>query len=59
MDALDTNTLDHLARLSGLRLAPGELEALRPLITRAADLLERLEALPLAAIEPATQYRVL
>jgi Asp-tRNA(Asn)/Glu-tRNA(Gln) amidotransferase C subunit len=59
MDPLTDDTLDRLARLSGLSLTTAEIEALRPLATRTAEMLERLESLPLSAVEPATQFRIL
>jgi Asp-tRNA(Asn)/Glu-tRNA(Gln) amidotransferase C subunit len=55
----DLATLRHVARLAGFDFTDAELEALRPGLERALDQLRRLEALPLAALEPATQYRML
>lgn len=46
-------------RLAGLSLTAAELEELRPLAARTVEMLERLESLPLAAVEPATQFRIL
>jgi Asp-tRNA(Asn)/Glu-tRNA(Gln) amidotransferase C subunit len=54
----DLATLRHVARLAGFDFTDAELEALRPGLERAQAQLARLEALPLAALEPATQYRM-
>jgi hypothetical protein len=54
----DDETLRAMARLSGVEL-PGELEPLRALIERTIEMLARLESLPLSAVDPATQYRML
>ncbi len=52
-------TLNRLARLAGFEWTDAELEAIRPMLGRLLDGLARLEALPLADVEPASQYRVL
>jgi Asp-tRNA(Asn)/Glu-tRNA(Gln) amidotransferase C subunit len=59
MDPLTDDTLDRLARLSGLSLTAAEIEQLRPIATRTVKMLERLESLPLSAVEPAIQFRIL
>jgi Asp-tRNA(Asn)/Glu-tRNA(Gln) amidotransferase C subunit len=59
MEPVRSDVLDQLARRSGLKLTPAELEVLVPIIGRALETIERLESLPLAGIEPATQYRIL
>jgi len=56
---IDLATLKHAARLAGFDFTDAELEALRPGLARALDQLARLETLPLAGVEPATQYRML
>jgi hypothetical protein len=58
MSPIDVETLCRAARLAGFDLAASDLEPLRPAIERALQALERLEALPLASVEPVTQYRV-
>ena len=58
MDSVDVETLQRAARLAGFEFAASDLEPLRPAIERALQALERLEALPLATVEPVTQYRV-
>ena len=52
------STLVHAARLAGFDFAASDLEPIRPAIERALEALERLEGLPLASVEPVTQYRV-
>ena len=47
------------ARAAGLALSQDELQALVPVVARTLEMLERLEALPLASAEPATHYRIL
>ena len=58
MNPVDLDTLQGVARLAGFDFAPSDLEPLRSAIERALQALERLEALPLATVEPVTQYRV-
>ena len=58
MNSVDVDTLQRAARLAGFEFAAADLEALRPAVERALQALERLEALPLASVEPVTQYRV-
>ena len=58
MNSVDVDTLQRAARLAGFDFAAADLEPLRPAIERALQALERLEALPLASVEPVTQYRV-
>ena len=58
MNSVDVETLQRAARLAGFDFAAADLEPLRPAIERALQALERLEALPLASVEPVTQYRV-
>ena len=56
---ISLDTLKRLTRLAGFDWVDAELEAIRPTLERTVDLLARLETLPLAEVEPATQYRVL
>ncbi len=56
---LDLDTLKRAARLAGFDFSDAELEALRPGLERTLDQLARLETLPLAGVEPTTQYRML
>ncbi len=56
---ISLDTLQRITRLAGFEWTEAELEAIRPTLARTLDLLARLEALPLADVEPATQYRVL
>ena len=58
MHSVDVDTLQRAARLAGFEFAAADLEAIRPAVERALQALERLEALPLATVEPVTQYRV-
>ena len=58
MSPLDLESLRQAARLAGFDFAAADLEPLRPAIERALQALERLEALPLASVEPLTHYRV-
>lgn len=56
---INLDTLRRVTRLAGFDWTDAELDAMRPLVERALDMLARLEALPLGEVEPATQYRVL
>jgi len=56
---ISLDTLKRLTRLAGFDWPDAELEAIRPTLERTLDLLARLEAVPLAEVEPAMQYRVL
>jgi Asp-tRNA(Asn)/Glu-tRNA(Gln) amidotransferase C subunit len=58
MHSVDVDTLQRAARLAGFDFAASDLEPLRSAVERALQALERLEALPLATVEPVTQYRV-
>lgn len=58
MSTIDAETLRQAARLAGFDFAVSDLEPIRPAIERALQALERLEALPLASVEPATHYRM-
>jgi len=48
-----------MSRLAGFDWSDAELEAIRPAVTRTLELLAGLEQVPLANVEPTTQYRVL
>ena len=58
MDALTIETMRAIARLHGFDWSDAELEAMRPVVEANQRLLARLEALPLDAIDPSTQYRL-
>jgi len=58
-DVFDAETLTRAARMAGFVWTVEELEALRPAIEAGRRLLATLDALPLDAIEPTTQYRIL
>jgi hypothetical protein len=55
---IDLAALHGAARLAGFDFTDAELEALRPALDRALQQLARLETLPIAAVNPATQYRM-
>jgi Asp-tRNA(Asn)/Glu-tRNA(Gln) amidotransferase C subunit len=59
MPTTDVETLRRAARLAGFEFSVSDLEPLRPAIERALEALERLQRLPLGAVEPVTQYRVI
>jgi len=48
-----------IASLGGFAWTDAELESVRPAVGRLLEALARLEGLPLDALEPTTQYRVL
>ena len=58
MNPVDLESLERAAHLAGFDFTPAELTPLRPAVERALQALERLEALPLATVEPVTQYRM-
>lgn len=58
-ELFDAVTLSRTARLAGFVWSTEELEALRPAVEAALRLLATLDALPLDAVEPTTQYRIL
>jgi hypothetical protein len=58
-DVFDAETLTHAARVAGFGWTAEELEALRPAVEAGRRLLATLDALPLDAVEPTTQYRIL
>lgn len=59
MTSLTAAQLVQFAALSGFTFSAADLEPLRPAVERALDALQRLETLPVQAIDPAVQYRVL
>ena len=58
-DVFDAETLRRAARLAGFVWTVEELETLRPAVEAALRLLATLDTLPLDAVEPTTQYRIL
>jgi Asp-tRNA(Asn)/Glu-tRNA(Gln) amidotransferase C subunit len=56
---INLDTMRRLTRLAGFDWTDAELEAIRPTLERTLDHLARLEQLPLADVEPATQFRVI
>jgi Asp-tRNA(Asn)/Glu-tRNA(Gln) amidotransferase C subunit len=52
-------TLQRMAAVAGFAWSDAELEAIRPAVERLLEALARLEHVPLGAVEPTTQYRVL
>jgi hypothetical protein len=58
-EVFDVETLRRAARVAGFAWDAEELQALRPAIEAALSLLATLDALPLDAVEPTTQYRIL
>jgi hypothetical protein len=58
-EVFDLDTLRRAARVAGFDWTDGELEAIRPAVQASLRLLATLDALPLDAVEPTTQYRIL
>jgi hypothetical protein len=58
-EVFDVETLRCAARVAGFAWTVQELETLRPALEAALRLLATLDDLPLGAVEPTTQYRVL
>src|SRR5437899_10858252 len=56
---ISVESLRRAAALGGFAWNDAELEAIRPAVQRLLESLEQLEHLPLGAVEPTTQYRVL
>lgn len=56
---ISVESLRRTAALGGFTWTDAELEAVRPAVQRLLESLEQLEQLPLGAVEPKTQYRVL
>jgi Asp-tRNA(Asn)/Glu-tRNA(Gln) amidotransferase C subunit len=51
-------TLRRMAALGGFAWTDTELESIRPAVERLLEMLERLESVPIGALEPTTQYRM-
>jgi hypothetical protein len=58
-DVFDVETLRHAVRVAGFEWTDAELQPLRRAAEASLRLLATLDALPLDAIEPTTQYRIL
>jgi hypothetical protein len=58
-EVFDVETLRRAARVAGFAWSAEEVQTLRPAIEAALSLLATLDALPLDAVEPTTQYRIL
>jgi Asp-tRNA(Asn)/Glu-tRNA(Gln) amidotransferase C subunit len=58
MSSIDVETLRRAASLAGFELTAADLAPLLPAVEGALGALERLESLPVAGVEPVTQYRV-
>ena len=56
---ISVESLRRMAALGGFAWTDAELEAIRPAVQRLLESLEQMEQLPLGAVEPTTQYRVL
>jgi len=59
MEPLTTDTLRTLAKTQGLELTDAELAGLLPLVQAGRALMESLAGIPLADVEPSSQYRML
>ena len=57
-EPLDLDALRAAARLAGFAWTDAELEAIRPMVEASLRVLAGLEELPLAEVEPTTQYRI-
>jgi len=58
MSPIDVEALRQAARAAGFDFAEADLAPIQTAVERALQALERLEALPLANVEPVTQFRV-
>ncbi len=56
---ISVESLRRTSALGGFAWTDAELEAIRPAVQRLLESLEQMEQLPLGAVEPTTQYRVL
>ena len=56
---IDLAALRASARLAGFDWSDAELEAIRPIVEASLRVVSGLEQLPLADVEPTTQYRML
>ena len=59
MERLTLETMRAIARAQGFEWTDSEIERIRPVVEASLRLLRRLETLPLATIDPTTQYRIL
>jgi hypothetical protein len=57
-EPLDLDALRAAARLAGFAWSDTQLEAIRPMVEASRRLLAGLEELPLADVEPTTQFRM-
>ncbi len=58
-EVFGVEALRQAARVAGFAWTDAELQTLRPGVEASLRLLATLDALPLEAIEPTTQYRIL
>jgi hypothetical protein len=58
-DVFDLETLRRAARVAGFDWSDAELEAIAPAVQASLRLLATLDGLPLDAVDPTTQYRIL
>ena len=58
-EVFDLETLRRVARVAGFDWTDQQLEAIRPAVEASLRLLATLDTLPLDAVEPTTQYRIL
>jgi hypothetical protein len=58
-EVFDVETLRQAARVAGFAWTDAEAQTVRPAVEAALRLLATLDTLPLEAIEPTTQYRIL
>ena len=59
MEPLTLDTLRTLAKAQGLDLRDGELAGLLPLVQAGRAMMDSLAGIPLADVEPSSQYRML
>jgi hypothetical protein len=57
-EPLDLDVLRAAARLAGFAWTDTQLESIRPMVEASLRLLAKLEELPLADVEPTTQFRM-
>ena len=55
---MNVDVLREAARVAGFDFAEADLAPIQAAVERALQALERLEALPVANVEPVTQFRV-
>ena len=58
MEPVKTEDLLRMAKLLGFDVSPAEIEEIRGQVEHGLALIERLDALPLADVEPATGFQV-